>query len=126
LSFGTTTPVSITGVSAGTATLTITTTAATSSALGYPKQPGLPWYATGGTTLACLLFLCIPGRRRSLRKLLGIFALGVTLASGVLACGSGGSSGSSNPGTTPGTYTITVTGVSGTETATGSVTLTVN
>jgi len=39
VSFGTTTPVNITGTSAGTATLTITTTAPTSSTLVYPVAP---------------------------------------------------------------------------------------
>ncbi len=40
LSFGATSPVAITGASAGTATLTITTTAATSAALLRPARPG--------------------------------------------------------------------------------------
>ena len=42
LSFGSTTPVSITGVATGMATLTINTTLITSSALVNPKRPGLP------------------------------------------------------------------------------------
>jgi hypothetical protein len=48
------------------------------------------------------------------------------LSSGMLAC-SGGSSPnpSGNSGTTPGNYTITITGTSGTATAGGPVTLTV-
>ena len=51
LSFGSTSPVSITGT-AGTANLTISTTAATSGALRYPARPGVRWYTAGGTTLA--------------------------------------------------------------------------
>jgi hypothetical protein len=132
LSFGATSPVSISGTSAVTATLTITTTAPTSAALAYPAQPGVRWYAASGMTLAFGLFfgICIPERRRSWRTWLGV-ALLVILAGGILACGGGGGGGgsggggTSNPGTTPGTYTVTVTGTSGSTTATSTVTLTV-
>jgi len=128
LSFGSTSPVSITGTSAGTATLTITTTAATSAALVHPKRPGVPWYAAGGATLACILLFGIPARRRSWRTMLGMLVFLVALSGGVLACGGGGSTGgggTSNPGTTAGTYTVTVTGTSGATTNTGTITLTV-
>jgi hypothetical protein len=70
-------------------------------------------------------------RRRNWRNLLAMPALLVALAGGILACGAGGNSpensggGSTNPGTTPGSYTITVTGTAGTTTAGGTVTLTV-
>ena len=130
LSFGSTSPVSITGTSAGTATLTITTTAATSAALVLPKHNGVPWYAAGGAALACILLFGIPARRRSWRTMLGTLVFLVALSGGVLACGGGGSGGgggggTGNPGTTAGTYTVTVTGTSGTTTATGTVALTV-
>jgi hypothetical protein len=130
LSFGSTSPASITGTAAGTATLTISTTAATSAALVHPKRPGVPWYAAGGATLACILLFGIPARRRSWRTMVGMLALLVALSGGVLACGGGGSGGgggggTSNPGTTAGAYTVTVTGTSGTTTATGTVTLNV-
>jgi hypothetical protein len=132
LSFGTTSPVSITGTTAGTATLTIATTAATKAALVQPKHPGLPWYAAGGATLACLLLFGIPARRRSWRTLLGALVLLMFLSGGVFACGGGGSAGGGGggggggtSGTTAGTYTITVTGTSGSTTATNTVTLTV-
>jgi subtilase family serine protease len=52
LSFGSSNPVNITGATPATATLTISTTGATSSALVYPARPGARWYATGGTALA--------------------------------------------------------------------------
>ena len=132
LSFGYTSPVSITGASAGTATLTISTTAATSSALSYPKRPGVPWYAAGGATLACLLLLGIPAQRRSWRTILGMLMFLAALTAGVVACGGGGNGGGGGggggggiAGTTAGTYTITVTGTSGSTTATGIVALTV-
>jgi subtilase family serine protease len=133
LSFSSTNPVAITGASAGTATLTVYTTAATSAALAHPKHPGTPWYAVGGATLACLLLLGIPARRRSWRRALGMLTLLVVLSSGVFACGGGGGSGggggggggTGNPGTTAGAYTITVTGTSGTITVNGTIALTV-
>ena len=132
LSFGSTTPVSITGASAGTATLTISTTAPTTAALVYPERPGAPWYVAGGATLACLLLFGIPARRRNWRTVLCLLVLLVFLVGGVLSCGGGGGSGGGgggggggNPGTTAGTYTVTVTGTSGSTTATGTVTLTV-
>ncbi|MDR3774192.1 MAG: FG-GAP-like repeat-containing protein [Terracidiphilus sp.] len=131
-SFGVTAPVLITGASPGTATLTITTTAATSGALSYPMRPGLPWYAAGGSVLACLLLLGIPARRRGWRSMVVLLVLLVALAGGVLSCGGGGNGGGGgggggggNPGTTAGIYTIKVTGTSGASTQTGTVTLTV-
>ena len=124
LSFGSTSPVSITSASAGTATLTVYTTAPSTATLVYPARPGTPWYAASGATLACILLIGIPARRRSWRTILGMLALLVAFAGGVLACGGGGS-GTIYPGTTPGNYTITVTGTSGTATATGTISLTV-
>jgi subtilase family serine protease len=130
LSFGSTSPVSITGATAGTATLTISTTAATSASLAKPVHCGFPWYTEGGAALACILLIGIPAQRRRWWTMLGMLALLVTLTGGVLACGGGGgggigTGGNSNPGTTAGAYTITVTGTSGTTTANGTVTLTV-
>jgi N-acetylneuraminic acid mutarotase len=124
LSFNSTSPVSITSASAGTATLTVYTTAQTTATLVYPARPGTPWYAASGATLACILLIGIPARRRSWRTVLGMLALLVALTSGVLACGGGGG-GTIYPGTTPGSYTITVTGTSGTAIATGTISLTV-
>jgi hypothetical protein len=103
------------------ATLTITTTApqqSTCSAANQRPRP-IPWYATGGAVLACLLMFGVPARRRSWRSMLGLLALLVALTSGVLACGGGGGGGSTctpgpvTPGTTTGAYTFTVTGTSG-------------
>jgi hypothetical protein len=102
LNFGTPTP-------PGTATVTVSTTAA-SSELVWPKLPGKGrglFGAGGGAVLAFLVFLGIPARRRSWRSMLGVLV--VMAALGSLA-GCGGSSHSSTPGTTAGTYTFTVTG----------------
>ena len=124
LSFGSTTPVNITGSNSGTATLTVSTTAATSASLANPMHHRTPWYTEGGAALACILLFGITARRGRWRSMVGMSALLIILAGGVLACG-GGISGSSNPGTTAGAYTITVTGTSGATTATNTVTLNV-
>jgi hypothetical protein len=125
LSFGSTTPVSITGTAAGTATLTISTTAATNATLVHPKRPGNPWFASGAAaTVVCILILGIPARRRGWRSTLSMMALLFAISSGVLACGGGGNGGGGGvSGTTPGPYTITVTGTSGTLAETGTVSL---
>jgi hypothetical protein len=136
LSFGSTSPASITGVNPATATLTVSTTAPTTAALTHPSRPGVPWYLAGGATLACLLILGIPARRRIWRTILGMLLFLVFLTGGVLSCGGagsgsgggGGGGGQSNPGTTPGTYTIAITGTNSAGagiTATGTITLTV-
>jgi subtilase family serine protease len=129
LSFGSTNPASISSTAAGAATLTITSTAATSAALAHPRRSSPPWYAAGGGTLVCLMLFGVPTQHRRWRSIFGIFALLVVLACGVSACGGGSSGGTppppSNPGTTPGTYAITVTATSGTTAAIGSVNLTV-
>jgi len=130
LSFGSTTPVSITGTAAGTATLTIATTAAASGCTASVlHKPGIPWFTGGGATLACLLLFGIPGRRRGWRAMIGMLVLLAAVAGGMTACGGGGGgkvcSAIAIAGTTPGAYTITVTGTSGTTTSSGTVTLTV-
>jgi hypothetical protein len=124
LSFGASTPVSITSATAGTATLTISSTAATSSALVFPGRLGSHWRATGAV-LACFLFFGVPTWRRKSRAVLGLLVLFVIATAGVVACGSSGGGGTSNPGTTAGSYTVTVTATSGATTQTGTVALTV-
>jgi hypothetical protein len=121
LSFGSTSPVNITSGSAGTTTLTAFTTAATGAALAYPVRPRTRWYTVSGNGLvAFALLFSIPAQRRSWRTMLGMLALLATLIGigGLLACGGSGAVGVGNSGTTPGTYTVTVTGTSGSTTAT--------
>jgi len=106
--------VMITGATAQTDVLTITTTAAT--AMNSPQK--LFWPTAGGATLALLLFF-VP-RRRNWLAMLGLLVL---FASGVaIGCGGGGGG---NAGTTSGSYTVSVTGVSGGITQTTQVTVTV-
>ena len=130
-SFGATIPVSINGATVGHATLTINTTAPTSGALAFPKQRGVPWYAAGGASLACILPFVLPARRRKWRTLLAMLVALIAFDGGVLGCGRGGGNsgggggGGGNPGTTTGSYTVTITGTPGSTTETGTVALTV-
>jgi len=127
-SFSSTTPVSITGAAAGTASLTISTTQALGCSATSSTRHEVPWYAGGGAALACILLFGIPARRRSWRTMLGMLTLLAALTTGVMACGGGNGSGTCTavrPATTSGTYSVTVTGTSGALTETGNVTLTV-
>jgi hypothetical protein len=107
---------------AETVTVTVTTTAA--SAWNVP--PRRFGGAAGGTALACIVLLCVPARRRRWVALLALLVLCLTGAG--MGCGGGQSSGGGpppNPGTTAGSYSVTVTGSSGPTTETGMVALTV-
>jgi hypothetical protein len=118
------------GTPGGTASVSITTTAATSSMLDR-RMGGKSWLgAGGGAVLAFALFLGIPARRRSWRALLGMVMLMAALGT-LSACGGGGGGGggTSTPGTTSGSYTFTVKGVGNDSAATTentTFTLTVN
>jgi hypothetical protein len=122
-------PASITiiGASVKTTTLTVNTTAATASL----NQVGRRfWPSVGGAALAVVWLLGIPTRRRRWQTMVGMLALLISLTFGVLACGGGGSGaggggGGGNPGTTAGSYTVTVTGTSGEIISTGTITLTI-
>lgn len=129
LSFGLTSPVNIPATNPGIAILTVATKAPT-TASARPLHRGIPWYAAGEATLACILLFGIPAQRRHWRALLGSMLLLGSLANGVLACGGGGDSNSkptptSIPGTTAGSYVVTLTGVSGPITASTQINLTV-
>jgi hypothetical protein len=106
----------------GTGTVTVSTTAATSSELVRPRigpdkgSPGKGWLgAGGGAVLAVLLFFGIPARRRSWRTMLGALVLMVIMGA-MAGCGGGGGGGGctsncggGNLGTTAGNYVFTVT-----------------
>jgi hypothetical protein len=131
LSFGTTTPVNITAAASATATLTIATTLGQAEGCTSQNQVPrrAPWFEGGGAILACVLLWGIPVRRRSWRALLGFSILLAVVAGSVASCGGSGTTNACNAlvsaSTTPGAYTITVTGTSGTTTSTGTVTLNV-
>jgi non-reducing end alpha-L-arabinofuranosidase len=115
--------VNLSGTTAQTSTLTIETTAATDD-LVYPKLGNRKgWLGAGsGAVLAMLVFFGIPARRRSWHAMLSILVTMIALGA-LASCGGGGGGG--NAGTTPGTYTVTVTGTSGATIASGTVTLAV-
>jgi subtilase family serine protease len=115
-----------------TTTLTVTTTATRTSASHGPLNKFFT--AGGGVALAGLLFFGIPARRRKWRSILiilvfaGIAGLGIGCGGGGSSNGGGGGGGGGTtiPGTTAGNYVLTVTGTSGSLSATTTVNLTVN
>ncbi|MGB6383898.1 MAG: hypothetical protein WBD25_05025 [Terriglobales bacterium] len=113
------------GTGAVTSTLTIATTAPNQVALAHPVRPNTRWYNSTGVLAFALFFgMGIPAPRRNRRIRLGMLVLFVALIAALSACGGSGSA-VSGSGTTPGIYTITVTGTSGSTTAKGTVNLTV-
>ncbi len=96
----------------GTATATVTSTAAMSSQFARTNL-GRPWKgAGGGIILTLLVFLGSPARRRKWRAMLGVFIVLASLGT-LSGCGGGnsdGGGGAGSSGTTAGTYTFTVTG----------------
>ncbi|WP_420239527.1 protease pro-enzyme activation domain-containing protein [Telmatobacter bradus] len=126
LSFGSTSPLSISSTSAATARLTITTTAASSASNHAPATPWQRYAPAGGAVLAGLIFLGIPGRRRTWRSLLDLLLLALALGGGLTACGGSSSPKSNATPTTSGTYTITITSITGSYSGiTSTMTLTV-
>ena len=119
------------GTTAQTSTLTVTTTAATAGLVRPNFLNGKGWMGAGsGAVLAVLIFFGIPARRRSWRSMLGLLVAMAVIGAfsscgGGSSGGGGGGGGGGNTGTTEGTYTVTVTGTSGSITQTTSVTLSV-
>ncbi len=113
--------------STASSTLTVSTTAASSSAL-----PGSNWkggWKTGGGVLAAMLFLGLLPRRCGIAMLALLCIAGLGAITG---CGGGGSTSGgggtnpqSNPGTTTGNYVVTVTATSGSVTASTTIPLAV-
>jgi trimeric autotransporter adhesin len=125
-----TNPPAIVGAAAVTATLTVNTTAASTTANTHRairnQQPRGIAIAGYTIALASLLFFGFPIRqRRNLRQfgwLLITLLIGATMGCG----GTKTTVPPADPGTTPGAYTVTITGSSGSIMATTSVTVTVN
>jgi trimeric autotransporter adhesin len=130
------TSVDITTSGALTSTLTINTTGATPAQKQVNK---LFWPSTSGAAVAFLLFFLTPRRRPHWPGMLGLLVVfagltgvgcGRSGGNGGSVAGSngggGGGTGAGNTGTTAGSYTVTVTGTSGSASQMTAVTLTVN
>jgi subtilase family serine protease len=120
-------PVSITTSTGVTTSFVVQASQATTSSnnsrpkFGNRPSGRTPWYAAGsGATLACVLLLTLPRRRRwgaLLAAVLSVAALTVVGCGGnTSTTGGSGGGGGTTPVTdaTPGTYTFTITAVSGT------------
>lgn len=116
--------VNIAGTTPATASMTITTTPPTTSKLEPPAPNGVRWLSAHGViTLAGLLVLSFPLRRRRIRSLL-VLLLFLVLFGSFTACG-GGAPRVTIPGTTAGNYTFTVKGVTQGISVQNTVTITV-
>jgi hypothetical protein len=105
----------------GTTQLTVTTTASSVSVLARPSRQNL--WGLGGAVLAALMMFGIPSRRRRWLSMLALIA--VVAVAGMLGCGGGKPSTPpvTNPGTTAGAYTFSVTG---TDSANSTITTSTN
>ena len=115
-------PAAISGTQAVTSKLTINTTAASTAELHAPVHP---FVKLGEGTLAAILFLWLPFRRRKWQTMFGLLLLTAIIAA--TGCGTSKSTGTTGgtSGTTAGAYTITVTGTSGSVQSTTKVSVTV-
>ena len=130
-------PPAITSTAAVTTTLTVNTTAASSSsnatghaATAFRKQPNRMLALGGGGALVAFLFFGMPSRRCRTKTLLSLLLLGA-FPPIVMGCGGAQKAANpvttpANPGTTVGTYMVTVTGSSGALAASTTVAVTVN
>ena len=127
VAWGSSNPLEITGSKPVSATLTVSTTARTISAVqSAPRAPNR-WRTKAGAALACFALFWIPLKRRGKGKMLVALGLLAGLAGGPIACTGAlkGMESAAASGTTAGTYTVTVTGTSGSTTASAAVFLVV-
>ncbi len=106
------------------ATLIVQTSKATSNVRPSSARQ-ISWYAAGGVSLGCLLLIGVPKQARRGRAVLGAMLM-VLLCSAMMACGGSGGNNTgptapTDPGTTPGYWKVTITGTSGTTTATCTI-----
>jgi subtilase family serine protease len=127
VAWGSSNPLAITGPKAVAATLTVSTTARIVGTTQSRPYPGSPWRTTAGAALACFALFWIPLKRRGKGKMLVALTLLAGLAGGTVACTGAlkDMESAAASGTTAGTYTITVTGTSGSTTASAAVFLVV-
>jgi hypothetical protein len=120
----------VTGTGPVTAMLTVYTTGVTMSApIGYVAKAEKPlkriFALGGGAVMSVLFFFGIPGRRRRWKTFLSLLILAL-IGGAFIGCSGKGNMPLANPGTTLGTYTITVTATSGAIVQSTSVTVGVN
>ena len=124
-------PAVISGATAVTTSLTINTTAASAAALHNPMEQ--IFTVGGGVGMAAMLFFGLPIHRRRWKTLLCLLLI-AEFAGAAIGCGGGtaystaapANPGTSDPGTTAGSYTVNVTGTSGATMANTAVTVLVN
>ncbi len=123
LSFGSSSPVKITNTSVGTATLSIATKPTASAAANSSLHAGVTWFAAANLTIASVLIVRVPRRRRGWWRIMSLLAPLMVLAGTLTACGGGGGKSPSggDAGTTPGNYNVSVTGTLGSITTTSTV-----
>ena len=114
--------VTLSGTTAQMSVLTVTTTGG--SLVDNRHTPFL-WATGGGTVLACMLFLGLPGRRRRNWISLLVLLIALTALGGSIGCASTNNISSQSNGTSVGGYKVTINGVSGTTMSSGSISLTV-
>jgi len=126
-----TTPPAIVGAAAVTATLTITTTEASNAANvnSEPRNQHRPGGLAIGSTaiaMASLLLVGFPIRRRRRMVQVMLLLIATWMGTTIGCAGTKAVAPLANPGTTPGTYTLTVAGSSGSIMASTAVNVTVN
>lgn len=127
LSFHSTGLVSIQNAIPSTALLTVTTIAPPLSATSRSRKPMSPGMAGGSAAVAYMLLAIAPLDRRRWTNMLGIILLCALCIFGMEGCfivaTQSIAAQAANKGTTPGTYTITIIGASGSVESTGSLSL---
>ncbi len=117
--------ITLTSTTTSSSTTLTVNTVAPSTVIGLFNSPR--WLAPlGGAILAAFFLLLIPTKRRRLKLAFGALFL-VLLGAALVACGGGSSSTGPPPnsGTPTGTYTVTVTGTSGSVVSSANITVTV-
>jgi subtilase family serine protease len=108
------------GTNSGTATLTITTTAAQA---GLDPQNAPLWLGSSGALLAGVFLFGVTADRKRWTIALTLLMLAMVIS--IVGCGGSGSSTPKNAGTPAGSYTVTVSGSSSTTSHSTSVSVTV-
>jgi pseudomonalisin len=124
--------IALTSGATATSTLAIASTAATTGSCTTQVSPmTTPWQRGSGIVLASLLLLILPLRKRRAIRALAMACLFTAGIASMGGCGGNSTGGTACPndsvaGTTPGSYTVTITGTQGASSATTNVAITIN